>query len=177
MISLGLESHRCTIASPRLRLSIIRPRRMPRQSQKDRSIRPIIIIILLLQSRRNLIIHLLVILKGRCERPLGSRREAVGLPVDVVTRAGGTEEATEPVQRAGPGLGGWDAGAGALGGGGVAAAGVAEGLAREGQGGGARWGGAEGCAGEGAGCGGGHFEGCLCGETFLFEMKIREREL
>lgn len=169
MVPLRLEPHRRPIAPPRLRLNIIRPRRMPRQSQQDRAIRPIIIIVLLLQSRRDLVVHLLVVLKDRRERALGGRREAVRLPVDVVTRAGGAEEATEPVERAGPrGLGGRSAAGAGAALGGVAAARLAEGLAREGVGGGASWGGAEGCAGEGAGCGGGHFEGCFVVKHFFF---------
>src|SRR3954453_12901269 len=67
VISLRLESHGGSIAASSLGLDIISSRRMPRQSHEDRSVRPIIIIILLLQPLGNLIIHLLVILEGRLE--------------------------------------------------------------------------------------------------------------
>ena len=62
MISLGSEPHSSTIASSSLRQLIVGTASMPCQSHQDRAIGSVIIVVLLFESRRNLVIDLLVVL-------------------------------------------------------------------------------------------------------------------
>jgi hypothetical protein len=70
------ESHGSTVAATGASLSIECSTCVPRQSDQDGTVRSIIIIILLLQSRSDFVVDLLVILEGWGEDALGLTRRA-----------------------------------------------------------------------------------------------------
>ena len=90
MVTFWGESHGSTIASTSSRLLIKGPAAVPRQSHQDRAIRSIIIIVLFLESRSYLVVHLLVVLElrgeeARCFTGRSREKGAIALGVEVVS--------------------------------------------------------------------------------------------
>ena len=152
VVTLGRESHCGTVAAPGAGLLIVGAAGVPGQAHQDGAVGSIVVVVLLLQPRRDLVIHLLVVLElGREDLDLGG---VWGLGVEVVRSATQGQGAQGQIQARVRGLGGL---------GGVATTGLlAEGMAGEGEGGVAgcgledsrRGGGLERRAGEDASCGG-----------------------
>src|SRR3954454_5535312 len=90
MFSFGGKSHRSTIASTRSSLFIICSTGMPRQPYQDRSIRSIIVVVLLLKPSRNLVVHLLVIFLLGSENALrlacrSGEKRSIALGIEVIS--------------------------------------------------------------------------------------------
>lgn len=111
MVTLGRKPHGGAIAPAGARLQVISARGMPRQPQQHGAIRAVVIIVLLVQPRRDLIVHLLIVFLCRVE-DLG-RGGGGALAVEVVACSADRCGADEPDQGGGGGgLGRFGAGRG-----------------------------------------------------------------
>src|SRR5258708_37873118 len=103
MAALRCEPHGSTIATPSPSLVIEGAAGVPGQSQQDWAVRAIVVIVLLLQPRRNLVVHLLVVLElGREDLGLVG---AAALGVVVVPCSAEGQRSNTQVQARGGGLG------------------------------------------------------------------------